>query len=152
MIKITDYANLGENLKVLSTATELLRLDGAEVVVVWNNKILEKFETGGFKFNAILHRMLVKDTYELILNTFPDKPLPLVLCHEAVHLSQFLRGDLITDIEKKTYVWKGRLYGNDTLYEGRPWEIEALSQESSLLKKVNSTINPKRGCLFRKKK
>lgn len=147
MNKITDYAGLDDDVKIVKTAIELLGLDSIELIIVKNDKVLDKFKQGTFRINALLHPLQIKNTYELILSTKPDKPMPLILCHEMIHLNQFVNNKLSIDIPNKIFTWKGKVYDNNTEYENRPWEVEALNGESDLLKKVNKKFG-KKTCLF----
>lgn len=132
MIKITDYAGLGAETEVLSFAAEKLGIDGVEVIVVNNEQTLDKFSDERWFINALLHKLPVPNTYELFIRKKTVDPLRLVLCHEAVHLYQFVSGQLRVDMEKKEFFWKGKKYPNSYEYDLRPWEREAFAKQAGL--------------------
>lgn len=133
MFKITDYANIGES-EIMRFAAERLNVDDVEVVVIHNERILDKFDTLKLHVNALLHKTPVPNTYELIIRERPVDPVPLIICHEMIHLSQYVRGDLSLDMDRKIFTWKGREYGPDLEYQWRPWEREAFNGQASLLR------------------
>lgn len=114
-------------------ASELNIKDNVELMVVYNNTLLEKLSTKDIEYEALLQ------------NTFPDKyvlyvkekvsGLQYVLCHELVHLSQYDRGDLKMSSDFKTVTWKGIEYSNTYPYETREWEEEAFKMQNKLWKK-----------------
>lgn len=114
-------------------ASELNIKDNVELMIVYNNALLEKLSTKDIEYEALLQ------------NTFPDKyvlyvkenvsGLQYVLCHELVHLSQYDRGDLKMSSDFKTVTWKGIEYSNTYPYETREWEEEAFKMQNKLWKK-----------------
>lgn len=143
MIKITDYAGIGGDLDVMSFAAGRLNIDGVEVVVIHNEKILNKFVMPGWNINALMHKTPVPNTYELIIRERPEDPLQLILCHEAIHLSQFVRGDLTLDMERKIFTWKGQTFPSDYDYQWRPWEREAFNGQGAILRAYRRSKRPK---------
>ena len=132
MIKITDYANLGADREILSFAADSLGVDGVELYVVESDKTLDKYDDKRWNVNAVLHRLPLPNTYELVLRHETDKPLPLVLCHEIVHLCQFTQGRLEFDDRAKKFLWEGRQFDVSYPYDSRPWEREAMRKEGEL--------------------
>ncbi len=59
----------------------------------------------------------------------------VTLAHEMVHVKQFLDGDLIKQ-DHQNYIWKGKFWENidQVCYRQRPWEHEALTKATKLLK------------------
>lgn len=143
MIKITDYAGIGGDLEVFSFAAGRLNIDGVEVIVIHNEKILNKFDSDKWHVDAIMHKTPVPNTYELIVRERTDDPLDLILCHEAIHLSQFVRGDLSLDMDRKIFTWKGKTYTSDYEYQWRPWEREAFNGQGAMLRAYRRSKRPK---------
>lgn len=57
------------------------------------------------------------------------------IAHEMVHVKQFARGRLRSQIlnKKMVNVWQGKVYADkDLAYHCRPWELEAFRQEREL--------------------
>lgn len=154
MIRVVDYANLGEESRYIELAAERLGLDGADVVVSRNDALLNRMEFGSGQIDALLYKAQTPaPVYNLCLRSNPYRSLPLILCHETIHLSQYMRGDLSVDLDARTFYWKGREYPSDYDYESRPWEVEAFFAESSLYYDCRKEFNAgRRGCFpFRKK-
>jgi hypothetical protein len=62
-----------------------------------------------------------------------------VLCHEVIHMQQYSSGDLIYDNGNIT--WKGEtLELNSKEYENRPWEKDAFSRQTQLIKSVEDVL------------
>lgn len=133
MIKITDYANLGDKVKIIEFAAEQLKLDNVTVVVQNNDIILDKIGGPEWRADGLLYKTnLPSTTYSLIIRRRPEMSIQLILCHEMVHLSQYMRGDLTFDIKKNSFTWKGNKYDSSIPYKERPWEKEAFDGQSKL--------------------
>lgn len=152
MINITDYANLGADIEVLTFAAEKLGIDGVNLVVIKNDNILDKFESDRWFVNGLMHKTPVPNTYELILRSNPQDPLRLILCHEMIHLGQFVRGELTLDMDKKVFTWKGKKYTSATEYKSRPWEALAFNGQAGLLRAFRKSKKKPRKCIFKKSK
>jgi hypothetical protein len=63
------------------------------------------------------------------------------LCHEMVHVKQFVRGQYRTEIKRGRlyHFWNGTKYYNPKYHEA-PWEIDAASKESLLALKLNGLM------------
>jgi hypothetical protein len=62
-----------------------------------------------------------------------------VLCHEVIHMQQYTSGDLIYNNGNIT--WKGEtLELNSKEYENRPWEKDAFSRQTQLIKTVKDIL------------
>lgn len=58
-----------------------------------------------------------------------------VICHEIIHIEQYLTGDFVFDGEKT--FWFGQEYDyGDSEYDLRPWETDAFDREPILASKV----------------
>jgi hypothetical protein len=61
---------------------------------------------------------------------FPD--FISTICHEMVHLKQYVKWEFCEDIESKHYYWKNTKVGYDVDYKNLPWEKEARKLENIL--------------------
>ena len=64
------------------------------------------------------------------------------LCHEMVHIKQFVRGQYRTELRRGRVIfyWKEVQYRNPKYHES-PWEIEAAGKEGLLALKMNGLMN-----------
>ena len=154
MIRVVDYANIGEDSRYIELAAERLGLDGADVVVSRNDALLNRMGCGSLQIDALLYKAQVPaPVYNLCLRSNPSRSIPLILCHETVHLSQYMRGDLSVDLDAMCFTWKGKEYPPYYDYDSRPWEVEAYFAETSLYTDCRKELKAgRRGCLpFRRK-
>lgn len=151
MLKITNitkFSNFNNIEQLLQWLANRLEITSGEVVLVSNSKMLKKFSTPDLELQAFLVPTTFVDTYNLYLDNV--RPTDLVLCHEMVHLSQYIRKDLKLDLEKKEFTWKGNKYDNSIPYDLRPWEREAFSLQNKLYKEYKKSLKPEKDkkCLF----
>jgi hypothetical protein len=59
------------------------------------------------------------------------------ISHELIHLNQYQSGRL--KIDSTGVIWEGNLIDN-LLYEERPWEIEAFSEQKNLSNKIEKVL------------
>ncbi len=68
----------------------------------------------------------------------------LLVAHEAVHLAQLCKGDLVLK-PANVAIWKGDqfqvLSGDHPDYKRQPWEAEAFSKQIPLSRKLNDRLN-----------
>lgn len=142
MIKIDDYYGLGSDKAILDAALSYLGVDDIEIVVTRNDNLIQRYSNDRWVVGAICYRAPKPLTshYTLCVSSNPEKAMPLLLCHEAIHLAQFQRGDLELNLETKEFTWKGRKYSNNVEYKARPWEIEAFTNEAKILAKVKKGL------------
>ena len=133
MIKVTDKANLSSIVDVVTFAADYLGIDGIEVMLIVKDSILDRFNDVGLSVNGLAYKTNAPNLYQIYLRSDPDEPIALILCHEMIHISQYVRGDLSLDMANKVFTWKGDKYGSDIGYRSRPWEIEAMEGEMKLL-------------------
>lgn len=134
MLKITNLtriAKFDEIEQLLQWLATRLNITSGEVVLVHNDKILNKFSNNDLKINALLYETPFRGVYNLIIDSKISNP-DLILCHEMVHLSQYIKGYLKLDMDNKIFTWKGAKYDNSLPYDLRPWEREAYSQQGKL--------------------
>ena len=150
MFKITNltrFTNFDEIEQLLQWLANRLEITTGEVVLVSDSKLLKRFSTNDVELHALLTQIAPNDIYKLILEDKPSN-LNIILCHEMVHLSQYIRRDLKLDLNKKEFTWKGVKYNASVPYDERPWEIEAFSKQDKLYKEYKKAINTNKKCIF----
>lgn len=60
----------------------------------------------------------------------------VTICHELIHVRQYVKRDMIEDWYDGTVQWKGRKIAEDTKYREQPWEVEAFALESEIANQV----------------
>lgn len=113
-------------------AEELNISEDVELMIVYNDDLLERLSHGDIEYEALLQRVL-PDNYVLYVKE-NISGLQYILCHEMVHLSQYERGDLEMSSDFKTVTWNGETFDNTSDYFEREWEEEARSKENKLWK------------------
>lgn len=140
MVKFNDYTNSGKS-GIVSFAAEYLGISAdAELIMVADDRLLERFSTGDIRFEAILHAISLSGKYRLVVRSRTREPLDRILLHEMVHLSQYLSGMLSLDIDRNVYTWQGREYGPEIQYDRRPWEIEAFAKSRKMEKEWKNLL------------
>jgi len=143
MFKITNYTDIDDISALLEFAAKQLGISDAEVVITKNDKLLDRFSTREYRVNGLLHKSPAPGVYNLMLREHPSDPLNLILCHEMIHLGQYIKGQLSLNVDTKVFTWKGQTYASEYPYESRPWEIEAFNGQGKLLKKFRKFKNGK---------
>lgn len=139
MFKITNYTDIDGIAALLDFIAKQLDIRDAEVVITQNDKLLDRFGTREHRVNGLMHKSTAPGVYNLMLREHPSEPLNLILCHEMIHLGQFIKGQLSLNMDTKVFTWKGQSYASDYPYECRPWEIEAYNGQGKLLKKFRKS-------------
>lgn len=147
MIKVNDYFGLGKEVAVIETAAKLLGIEDAEITVIKNDSMLDKVGSPDLIVNGLLHKNnLPGNSYNLYLRGDTNEPIRSTLCHEMLHLKQYIDGVLSLDINKKEFFWNGKEYSYDVPYMQRPWEQEVFRKQNSFISEVRKKMNP--GCLL----
>lgn len=76
------------------------------------------------------------DSYVIVIK--PNRNLVqigLTLAHELVHVRQMIKGTLKCANRGK-YVWAGKMYGKNTKYLNRPWELDAFARQEIILRRA----------------
>lgn len=139
MVTVYDYTNFrpeGELQRAISFTCEALGITDVTIVASINEKLLQKFSRkGDTEYDAILFKTKVPHIYNLYFRrNFNASYYVEIICHEAVHLMQYERGDLSLNISTGECRWKGETYCSDYPYMSRPWEKEAFKEQAGLLK------------------
>lgn len=98
----------------------------------------DKFDVAGF----IQKNPYKQHDYNIFIK---KKTLPVsikkFLSHELIHLNQMESGDLIQLQDNTKIIYKGDTISFfDVPYDKRPYEIEALTKEDKILKKINKLL------------
>lgn len=128
--EVEDLLNfLGEELKIK---------DNVELIVAYNNSLLNRLSTEDIEYKALLHSPL--PNYYVLYVKENVYNLHYILCHELVHLEQYERGDLKISNDFSTVTWKGVTYTKEYPYTDREWEDEAFRLETKLWKKFKKKL------------
>lgn len=114
-------------------AEELNISEDVELMVVYNDDLLNRLSRGEIEYEALLQRIL-PNSYMLCVKE-NISGLQYVLCHEMIHLQQYDRGDLQMSSDFRTVIWKGETFDNSSEYLEREWEEEAFGLQNKLWKK-----------------
>nr|DAI39936.1 MAG TPA: hypothetical protein [Caudoviricetes sp.] len=113
---------------------KILGYNEANIIVQYNDKILNRFSTDDCELQALLDKSIVPHTYNLMIRTRFQESLETIICHEMKHFDQYEKGDL--EIRKDdsglAFIYKGKEYKSSTDYYSRPWEKEARSAQFEL--------------------
>jgi hypothetical protein len=133
---VENYTEYRADTICLYLAHKILNLDTANISIAYIpshiNKgemeyfgIVEKLNFGTNQFLILLHK-----------DKISFSKLKILLCHEFVHINQYVRGDL--ELFGSFAIWKGdTIYPKEVDYMNRPFEKEAFSKEGDYLKKLN---------------
>lgn len=142
----------------IRTAMDVLEINGCEIEFQIK-KIDRKSDGEDLIKVGGMHPISYDDgRYRFYIEVDEDVPLTrqaVTICHELIHVQQFLNGRLqygkyvcsMTDLETgeemqsvidKGLVWEGKFYPCSTEYKQRPWEVDAKSRQIALANKVNT--------------
>ena len=60
----------------------------------------------------------------------------VAVCHELIHVKQYVKCEMVEDWYTGEVKWKGRKVAGDTKYREQPWEKEAFGLEAEIANKV----------------
>lgn len=134
LIKSPKQYDVEDLIKVIGT--KIFNYTDANIIVQYNDKILDKFSTEDCKLQALLDKTAVPHTYNLFLRTRLLDRLESIICHEMKHFDQYEKGDLdiYKDNSEISFIWKHVKYDASTDYWSRPWEKEARESQCELWK------------------
>lgn len=142
MIKVNDYFGLGDEAVTLEVAAKLLDISDAEITIIKNDEMLNQVGCKDYVVNGLLHKTNIPGNhYNIYLRKDTNEPLRSTLCHEMLHLRQYVDGDLIVDIEHKRFIWKGKDYPYSYPYMQRPWEQEAFRSQTKFISEVRKALH-----------
>jgi hypothetical protein len=120
---------------VLSVAMEQMGIRGQIVVI---NKITDAAKNN-FDGTLKAHIRYFNGIFYLFTENFNREETIEVLSHEVIHMDQYLSGDLY--YENGEVVWLGEVIDlNSKEYEDRPWENDAFSKQTELIRLVTNTL------------
>lgn len=134
LIESPKQYDVEELIKVIGT--KIFDYTNANILVQYNDKILNKFSTEECELQALLDKTPVPHTYNLLLKTKLSDSLSTIICHEMQHFDQCERRDLelVKKDSKLVFLWKGQQFDSSLDYMLRPWEQEAIDAQYSLWK------------------
>lgn len=138
--------------KVLGFAFGMVGVKDVNVSVIVNEPFLQKMSPPDMEYEGILVPSPIAHTYILMVKDVAKGEMLRILAHEAVHISQQERGDLVVNPDTLECRWKGEKYTNDYPYMDRPWEKEAFKTQAEILKayraseKQEKLSTPQPGC------
>lgn len=134
LIKSPKQYNISDLIKVIGN--KILGYDEANIIVRYNDKLLNRFSTSDCELQALLDKTIVPHTYNLLLRTNHQDSLASIICHEMKHFDQYEKGEL--EIKKEpsglVFNYKGEEYPSNIAYSDRPWEKEAKRSQYALWK------------------
>ena len=129
IISISDHYK-----ELLEKSLSYLGVDGVTVVISVNTRMLDKLAEEGMELTAATFPSALEKTYNLYVRSTDVHDV--VICHEAVHISQYADGRLVMDRQGRVS-WNGTPYDKTTPYYARPWEVEAYDREKEVLNKID---------------
>jgi hypothetical protein len=149
MIKVVDYFGLDNELSTIETAAKVLGIDDVEITVIKNDKMLNQVGSKDYVVNGLLYKnKMPGNSYNLYIRKDTNTPLRSIICHEMLHLQQYINGDLSVDTDKRIFIWKGKIYSYNFPYMERPWEQEVYKKQDKLISDLKKAY-PKE-CLLTK--
>ena len=127
IISISDHYK-----ELIEKSLAYLGVDGVTVVISVNTRMLDKLAEEGMELTAATFPSALEKTYNLYVRGTDIHDV--VICHEAVHISQYADGRLKM-VKGKPY-WEGEEYGREVNYYARPWEKEAYNKDTKILKSI----------------
>ena len=130
---MNSIISISDRLKeLLEKSLAYLGVDGVTVVISVNTRMLDKLAEEGMELTAATFPSALEKTYNLYVRGTDIHDV--VICHEAVHISQYAGGRL--EIDKGKAIWNGKEYGKEVNYYARPWEREAYKMDNKILKAI----------------
>jgi len=120
---------------VLNVAMSQMGLTGYNVIVEQISDATKSQFDGELK----AHIRYYNNGFYLFTGTLSRNQSIEVLCHEVIHMQQYSSGDLIYDNGNITWK-KETLELNSKEYENRPWENDAFSRQTQLIKSVEDVL------------
>lgn len=120
------------------TLKELGVSENVNITILNNDSLLKKL-SGETEFQAFINQTALNNMFIITIKTGVSCP-DLIICHELVHLKQYLDKSLHVDIKNKTFTWRGREYSNTYNYVSRPWEVEAVNLSGKILRKFKKEL------------
>lgn len=150
MIKVVDFFGLGDDATAIEVAAKSLGIEDAEIVVIQNDRMLNSVAGDGYVVNGLLHKTRAPgNKYNLYLRKNTEEPIRTVICHEMLHLKQYIDGDLAVDVNNRQFSWKGKIYPYSYPYMQRPWEQEVFRKQNAFIAQVRKAM-PKKECWLKK--
>jgi hypothetical protein len=140
----TDYAKIDTVAMVLMN--KILKYDTCEIYIFNMSYVLKRSDD--YTLQAYLQSYRYEpNKFTLFINTdvVSRSDINMVLCHEFMHVRQYITGDLQINYDKPTLVtYKGKVIDlTKIVYEGRQYEIEAKAQQWDIAKQLRALLYQK---------
>lgn len=120
---------------VLIVAMEQMKLGGYVVNVEQLSDVAKSQFDGDLK----AHIRYFSSKFYLFTGNMSRSESIEVLCHEVIHMQQYVSGDLVYN--NNFIIWKGdKMELNSKEYLDRPWEKDAFDRQSQLIRSVESVL------------
>jgi hypothetical protein len=133
---IKNYTDYRADTICLYLAHKILGLDTVDISITY---MPPHINAGKIEYFGLVEKINFGTNKFLILlskDKISFSKLKTFLCHEFVHIDQYVRGDL--ELFGSFAIWKGdTIYPKEVDYMNRPFEKEAFSKQSDYLKKLN---------------
>ena len=107
--------------------------EDSELTLMYNDKLLDQLSKGEVEYEALLQNP-IPDKYVLFIKS-DASGIPIIICHEMVHLKQYDSGKLKMSQDCKTVWWNGEKFDATSDYIEREWEVESFSLQNKLWRK-----------------
>lgn len=118
----------------------LLGYTEANIIVQYNDKLLNRLSTKDFAVQSLLEKTLTPHTYNLFLRTNSKDKLESIICREMAHFDQYEKEILKTkeDEGKTIYLYKDQ---ECSLLDNSIWEKETRTTQYELIKQLKKLKN-----------
>lgn len=132
---ITNLTNIVYLDTIISVGLSKLKQSNVFVVVLpLTQRQIDQFADSG---ELKAHIVGNDSNYIIFVSDITRNESITVISHELIHLNQYQSGRL--KIDSTGVIWEGNLIDN-LLYEERPWEIEAFSEQKNLSNKIEKVL------------
>jgi predicted metallopeptidase len=85
------------------------------------------------------HIRTLNGSFYLFISDLDKEDAIRVICHEIVHIQQYISGDLV--YQDGILIWKGQTVDlNRVEYQEREWEIDAFRKETEIVNSVEQVL------------
>jgi hypothetical protein len=106
------------------------------------NVIVNKLSDGAkeqFEGQLKAHIRTLNGSFYLFISDLDREDAIRVICHEIVHMQQYISGDLL--YQDGNLIWKGQNVDLERVeYQEREWEIDAFRKESQIVNSVEQVL------------
>lgn len=144
VINSTDYDKFVVDTTIMTVFEYIFRIDSSKKICINVTYLPVHLNTGDIEYKAISEN--INDSiYSVYLDRdLNDRELYVVLCHESIHLKQYMDKRLILNKgSKDSVLFDDKLYFASSDYYNRPWEKEAYNSQYKLVKILKGLLYEK---------